>query len=82
MLLLLDEGKTLVEIAAKVDFHFSAVKLCLKKYRKGGIESALNDEKGRGRKAKITDEDKIWVTIHHKKFTKNRRYPLFKEIQM
>ena len=61
MLLLLDEGRTLVEIAAKVDFHFSAVKLCLKKYRKGGIESALNDEKGRGRKAKITDEDKIWI---------------------
>ena len=22
------------------------------------------------------------VTIHHKKFTKNRHYPLFKEIQM
>ena len=23
-----------------------------------------------------------FVTIHHKKFTKNRHYPLFKEIQM
>ena len=26
--------------------------------------------------------DSIFVTIHHKKFTKNRHYPLFKEIQM
>ena len=25
---------------------------------------------------------KQFVTIHHKKFTKNRHYPLFKEIQM
>ena len=25
---------------------------------------------------------KIYVTIHHKKFTKNGHYPLFKEIQM
>ena len=34
----------------KVDFHFSAVKICLTKYRKGGIEAALNDAKGRVRK--------------------------------
>ncbi|MGN0729742.1 IS630 family transposase [Treponema sp.] len=61
MLLLSDEGKTLVDIASKLDFHFSAVKLCLTKYRKGGIEGALNDEKGRGRKAVITDEDKAWI---------------------
>ena len=61
MLLLSDEGKTLVDIASKLDFHFSAVKLCLTKYRKGGIEGALNDEKGRGRKAVITDEDKVWI---------------------
>ena len=61
MLLLADEGKTLTEIAEKLDFHFSAVKLCLKKYRKGGIECALNDEKRSGRKTVITDEDKAWV---------------------
>lgn len=64
MLLLSDEGKTLVDIASKLDFHFSAVKLCLTKYRKGGIEGALNDEKGRGRKDVITDEDKVWIKKH------------------
>ena len=26
--------------------------------------------------------DENYVTIHHKKFTKNRHYPLFKKIQM
>ena len=61
MLLLADEGKTLTEIGEKLDFHFSAVKLCLTKYRKGGIEAALNDAKGRGRKSAITDEDKAWI---------------------
>ncbi len=45
MLLLADAGKTLTEIGEKVDFHFSAVKLCLKKYRKGGIEAALTIRK-------------------------------------
>ncbi len=43
MLLLANEGKTLTEIGEKLDFHFSAVKLCLTKYRKGGIEAALNE---------------------------------------
>ena len=40
---------------------------------------------------KLLDEDKLleiegqikfFVTIHHKKFKKNRHYPLIKEIQM
>ena len=61
MLLLAEEGKTLTEIGEKVDFHFSAVKRCLTKYRKGRIEAALNDAKGRGRKSAITDEDKAWI---------------------
>ena len=72
MLLLADEGKTLTEIAEKLDFHFSAVKLCLKKYRKGGIECALNDEKRSGRKTVITDEDKVWVKKYIKPLVKTK----------
>ena len=39
----------------------SAVRLCIDKYNAGGIEAALRDNKGCGRKAEIMDFDITWV---------------------
>ncbi len=48
-------------IAEKLDTTVPTVRLCLDKYREGGLDAALHDRKGRGRKAEITDADIIWV---------------------
>ena len=37
------------------------VRLCLQKYFAGGIDNALNDCKGKGRKQEISDDDITWV---------------------
>ena len=37
------------------------VKRCLNKFKENGVEAALRDSKGRGRKAEITDDDITWV---------------------
>ena len=42
-------------IADKLDICISVVRSCINKYNAGGIEAALHDSKGRGRKAEITD---------------------------
>lgn len=33
------------------------VKHCLNKFKENGVEASLRDNKGRGRKAEITDDD-------------------------
>ena len=37
------------------------VKRCLNKFKENGVEASLRDNKGRGRKAEITDDDITWV---------------------
>ena len=44
-----------------MDICVTTVRLCIDKYNTGGIEAALQDNKGRGRKAEITDSDITWV---------------------
>ena len=61
ILLLNSVGMSNVKIAEKLDIHRNSVELCLKKYTTSGIESALRDEAGRGRKAIISDEDKTYI---------------------
>ena len=61
ILLLKAEGRSNESIADKLDICVTAVRLCLQKYNAGGIEAALQDNKGRGRKAEITDADITWV---------------------
>lgn len=61
ILLLKAENNTNEYIAEKLDVCISVVRLCIEKYISGGIESALQDCKGRGRKAEITDTDITWV---------------------
>lgn len=41
-----------------------------------------NAESGKGYDVRELRKIRQFVTIHHKKFSKNRHYPLFKEIQM
>ena len=55
ILLLKSECRSNESIADKLDICVTAVRLCIDKYNAGGIKAALQDNKGRGRKAEITD---------------------------
>jgi transposase len=61
ILLLSSAGMSNVKIADKLDIHRNSVELCLRKSTASGIESALRDDAGRGRKAVLSDDDKIYV---------------------
>ena len=61
ILLLKDAGHPNSYIADKLDICRQSVRLCIDKYAAGGIECALHDSKGRGRKAEITGSDITWV---------------------
>lgn len=61
ILLLSAAGMSNVKIAEKLDIHRNSVELCLRKYTVSGMESALRDDSGRGRKAVLSDEDKAYV---------------------
>ena len=61
ILLLKSESNSNEYIASKLDISITAIRLCLDKYHANGIESALNDYRGRGRKAEISDADITWV---------------------
>lgn len=61
ILLLSSAGMSNVKIAEKLDIHRNSVELCLRKYTSSGMESALRDDAGRGRKAVLSDEDKTYV---------------------
>ncbi len=57
ILLLKADNNSNEYIADKLDITVPTVRLCIEKYNEGGIENALNDSKGRGHKAEITDAD-------------------------
>ena len=61
ILLLKSEGTSNEAIADKLDIGIGVVKRCLNKFKENGVEAALHDNKGRGRKAEITDDDITWV---------------------
>lgn len=61
MLLLKSEGLSYEAIALKLDVTVPTVRLCLQKYFESGIQSALEDYSGRGRRAEIFDDSKAWV---------------------
>lgn len=61
MLLLKSEGLSYEAIALKLDVTVPTVRLCLQKYNESGIQSALEDYSGRGRRAEIFDDSKAWV---------------------
>lgn len=61
ILLLKADNNSNEYIADKLDITVPTVRLCIEKYNEGGIENALNDSKGRGRKAEITGADIAWA---------------------
>ena len=61
ILLLKNEGLSNEKIADKLDITVPMVRLCIEKYEGGGIENALEDVKGRGRKREISDSDITWI---------------------
>lgn len=61
ILLLKAEGISNEAIADKLDITVPTVRLCLRKYNESGLQSALEDSSGRGRKAEIFDDSKAWV---------------------
>lgn len=61
ILLLKSGGMSNEAIADKLDTTVPTVRLCLDKYEKAGVQSALEDACGRGRKTEIFDDSKTWV---------------------
>lgn len=60
-LLLKSQGLSNEGIADKLDITVPTVRLCLQKFIESGIQPALEDSSGRGRKAEIFDDSKAWV---------------------
>ena len=61
ILLMKQEGKSVDEIADKMDINRKSVMLCINKFNKGGIDNALYDAPGRGRNAEISDDEKAFI---------------------
>ena len=61
ILLLKSTGMSNEAIAGKLDITVPTVRLCIGKFEKDGVEAALQDSAGRGRKAEIFDDYKAWV---------------------
>lgn len=61
MLLYKSEGMSNGSIADRLDVNINTVKLCLNKYKNGGIQRALFDDQRSGRTVEITDDAVAWM---------------------
>lgn len=61
ILLLRDAGESLPSIAEKVGLNRNSVKLCIGKFKEGGIDRALRDDPRSGRPREIDDADRAFV---------------------
>jgi len=61
MLLYKEQGNSNGAIAERLDVHINTVRLCLEKFKTGGIERALHDEQRSGRPVEITDDAVAWM---------------------
>ena len=61
IMLLKSDGRSIDDIADKLDLNRKSIMLCLKKFNEGGVDNALFDAPGRGRNPEITDEEKAWI---------------------
>lgn len=55
------QGDTNQAIADRLDVNINTVKLCLTKYKSGGIHEALFDVQRKGRPVEITDDAVAWL---------------------
>ena len=55
------EGMSNGDIADRLDVNINTVKLCLSKYKEGGIQRALYDDRRAGRRVEITDDAVAWI---------------------
>lgn len=55
------QGESNQAIADRIDVNINTVKLCLNKYRNGGIQEALYDAPRKGRPVEITDDAVAWI---------------------
>lgn len=74
ILLLKYDGYTYKQIADKLDVCLFSVKSCVQRFLNGGLDTALNDRKGRGRKPEISDSDITWVINRACEKPKDRGY--------
>lgn len=74
ILLLKYDGYTYEQIADKLDVCLFSVKSCVQRFLNGGLDIALNDRKGRGRKPEISDSDITWVINRACEKPKDRGY--------
>lgn len=61
ILLYKSQGESNQAIANRIDVNINTVKLCLSKFKEGGIERALFDDQRGGRPVEITDDAVAWI---------------------
>lgn len=62
ILLYKEQGESNNDIAIRLDVNINTVKLCLSKFREGGVQCALLDDQRKGRPVEITDDAVAWIT--------------------
>ena len=61
MLLYKAQGESNRSIATRLDVNINTVKLCLSKFKEGGVQRALFDDQRKGRPVEITDDAVAWI---------------------
>ena len=61
MLLYKAQGESNRNIATRLDVNIDTVKLCLSKFKEGGVQRALFDDQRKGRPVEITDDAVAWI---------------------
>lgn len=61
ILLYKSQGDSNQAIADRIDVNINTVKLCISKFREGGVNRALFDDKRGGRPVEITDDAVTWI---------------------
>ncbi|MBR2683207.1 MAG: IS630 family transposase [Atopobiaceae bacterium] len=54
-------GWTDAAVADKMDVGTSTVRRCVERYESGGLDAALEDAPGRGRRQEISESDRLWA---------------------
>lgn len=55
------QGAANQTIADRLDININTVKLCLNKYKSGGVQEAIFDKQRKGRPVEITDDSVSWI---------------------